>query len=454
MKLLRKICLLSAALLIFCLATTANAAKTCRFTDVPNDYWAAADIEALAAGGLVNGYGNGKFGPENPLHIDHVATIICNALGHDVNNDTDYWAYEAVRYCRDELKCMPNRGEITGANYSVQCTREEAIAMLVMGLCVNDQPSDEALAEWDKADIPDYNKINPEYAEAILKAYQLGIVYGIDHEHTFNPTATFKRSHICAIMNRAGYNTKVEPPKAETPVTPPVVEKEEPTTEPDAPSAEPSTPTTNVTGKSLYETAKSWGVWTDVSTAGSADKRLRATDPIYGGVEVFFRDDGLIIITMNEANESAWIKGGNWVDANGKLVSTSLKQRDFKDENGKFVLSSGWSYDARQLVKRILEAELSKDAANETYQALLSVMKQEIWESPYYATPSALRWIDNRCMNIAVDDTNHIIGIYIAPIGERVYYDEILVGSGRTTKFHSVNGAVDNIPAMYELHRG
>lgn len=97
--------------------------KTGRFTDVPSSHWGASYIDALADGGLVQGYGNNRFGPNDDVAIDQVATIICNAKGHSTETTESYWGYEAVRYCRDELRCLPNLGEINHANYSVACTR-------------------------------------------------------------------------------------------------------------------------------------------------------------------------------------------------------------------------------------------------------------------------------------------------------------------------------------------
>ena len=47
-----------------------------RFTDVPANHWAAASISKMAQGGLIAGYGNNKFGPNDKFNIDQMATII------------------------------------------------------------------------------------------------------------------------------------------------------------------------------------------------------------------------------------------------------------------------------------------------------------------------------------------------------------------------------------------
>ena len=58
-------------------ATTINAkAEELQFDDVPADHWATEHIAALAEGGLVQGYGNGRFGPEDTLNIDQITLLM------------------------------------------------------------------------------------------------------------------------------------------------------------------------------------------------------------------------------------------------------------------------------------------------------------------------------------------------------------------------------------------
>lgn len=50
------------------------------FPDVPQDYWAAADIAAAHAVGLVSGGSDGRFRPEETTKRAHAATVIARAL--------------------------------------------------------------------------------------------------------------------------------------------------------------------------------------------------------------------------------------------------------------------------------------------------------------------------------------------------------------------------------------
>ena len=52
------------------------------FTDVPVGHWATAYIEMAESTGIINGYGNGLFGPEDEVTYDQVVKMIVCALGY------------------------------------------------------------------------------------------------------------------------------------------------------------------------------------------------------------------------------------------------------------------------------------------------------------------------------------------------------------------------------------
>ncbi|PZR98697.1 MAG: hypothetical protein DLM69_08360, partial [Candidatus Chloroheliales bacterium] len=50
------------------------------FSDVPSSYWAYAPIETAVARGIINGYGDGRFGPGDNSSRDQLARIIYNSI--------------------------------------------------------------------------------------------------------------------------------------------------------------------------------------------------------------------------------------------------------------------------------------------------------------------------------------------------------------------------------------
>lgn len=56
-------------------------APTAAFTDVPANAWYAEAIAYVQEHGIMNGYGNGKFGPEDTLTRAQFAQIFYNMAG-------------------------------------------------------------------------------------------------------------------------------------------------------------------------------------------------------------------------------------------------------------------------------------------------------------------------------------------------------------------------------------
>ena len=173
------------------------------FTDVPTSHWAYSYIDKMAKGGLIKGYGNNKFGPNDTFTVAQMATIICNAKGIEPEGKNGYWAYGALDYCKNKLKCLPDLGELTAKNYDVPCTREVAFWMLMTGLGPNTSAKKDT--SITSASIPDYSKIDKAYQSAVLEAYQYGLSNGTDDAMTFEPKLQLKRSEAAAMFVRAGY---------------------------------------------------------------------------------------------------------------------------------------------------------------------------------------------------------------------------------------------------------
>ncbi len=56
---------------------------TSYFADVPEDHWASGYITAAQEEGIINGYGNGNFGPEDEVLFEQVIKMVVYALGYE-----------------------------------------------------------------------------------------------------------------------------------------------------------------------------------------------------------------------------------------------------------------------------------------------------------------------------------------------------------------------------------
>lgn len=63
----------------------AQASKgTTAFTDVASSHWASGYVNVAYAQGIINGYGNGMFGPEDSVTYEQAIKMIVSALGYDL----------------------------------------------------------------------------------------------------------------------------------------------------------------------------------------------------------------------------------------------------------------------------------------------------------------------------------------------------------------------------------
>jgi len=82
------------------------------FHDVPPGHWAVSQVEACAGAGIVSGYADGLYYPDNPVTRDQMAVFISRAMAGGEANvpsgpgtatfsdvPTDYWAFKYVEYC-------------------------------------------------------------------------------------------------------------------------------------------------------------------------------------------------------------------------------------------------------------------------------------------------------------------------------------------------------------------
>lgn len=63
------------------LGTAENLPKSEVFTDVPTTHWANAYVGKVAELGIVGGYGNGKYGPGDPVTYEQAITMIVRTIG-------------------------------------------------------------------------------------------------------------------------------------------------------------------------------------------------------------------------------------------------------------------------------------------------------------------------------------------------------------------------------------
>lgn len=96
------------------------------FNDVPADHWAAGYINTAQAQGIINGYGNGNFGPEDQVSYEQAIAMVVRALGYDLV------AQSKGGYPTGYLSIASSEGITKNANGKVgDAAKRSTLAMLV-----------------------------------------------------------------------------------------------------------------------------------------------------------------------------------------------------------------------------------------------------------------------------------------------------------------------------------
>lgn len=90
------------------ISETNDLPNSTNFTDVPADHWANTYVGRAAELGIVNGYGDGRFGPSDNVAYEQVIAMIVRALGHE------HFAIEAGGYPDGYIEVANNQGYTTG----------------------------------------------------------------------------------------------------------------------------------------------------------------------------------------------------------------------------------------------------------------------------------------------------------------------------------------------------
>lgn len=119
-----------AALLVRCLGLEhAGLGMETGFPDISPDSWGAGYVKAAKDLGLIEGYADGTFGPEDKIIITDAAKMIVSAMGYSI------WAKDIGGYPWGYLRVAQEIGTLDGiAGFEAQATRADIAKMLYNSL--------------------------------------------------------------------------------------------------------------------------------------------------------------------------------------------------------------------------------------------------------------------------------------------------------------------------------
>lgn len=150
------------------------------FTDVPQGFWAYREIDTLTNEGIISGYSNEIFAPQNLVTRAEYATMVIKALGQEnlpiekmysfEDIDNSFWAWNyIIRAVNLDIIKPTVDGYFYPNDY---VTRSEIITFLVNILKTEDITKKEAISALqnfylDFDDIPDWFKVTAGKAEVV-----------------------------------------------------------------------------------------------------------------------------------------------------------------------------------------------------------------------------------------------------------------------------------------------
>jgi len=266
----RAIALFLSVLMFLTVVPFASAANS-SFTDVPRNHWAYKEITEMAEKGIIAGYDNRTFRPNNQVTRAEFAKIMIAAADVDIDKRSitqtfkdvpkSHWAFYYVEYAKPYLT-----GYKSGSTYTYKpndsAVRED-IAVALVRLLGYDKKYKADLNQLKK--FKDDHDISPALRSYIAIAIQTNLMQGSDNY--FRPQDPITRAEAASLLYRALIDRKDDD---EIKVVFPTPEEPKPTpiNISDAFSA------TDLKNWLPDKANGSWGVINKQATAVSPDKNL------------------------------------------------------------------------------------------------------------------------------------------------------------------------------------
>lgn len=223
------------------------------YIDVPETMWCYNAIMSMTDGGLLAGYGNGKFGPNDPLTRAQVSIIYTRTLGNTPGGNGDMLGYASYKdnavasrafaaiwfagqldnyggkvfLTSNELSLVENSGGLIANRVGQVASMYQPIydcwrASLNAGkdpatyiTSLDELPDGDEIRQWIAENwelmgkvllIQHGEDVVTEACEnAILRAYNLGLIGGVDDKGTFDPYGALTRGQMAQICWNMGW---------------------------------------------------------------------------------------------------------------------------------------------------------------------------------------------------------------------------------------------------------
>ncbi len=176
-----------------------TAAENTEFKDMSQAPWAADAVSVLASRGILNGYEDNTFRPQNNVTREEFVKLVVTALGITEKGDMEFTDIDPSRWSYDYIAIGVKAGIINGmpdGSFAPEnpITRQDAAVMIYRAFAIG--PAEEISGFDDAGYIADY-------AEAAVAALsENGIINGREN-NMFAPLDNTTRAEAAVIIHRA-----------------------------------------------------------------------------------------------------------------------------------------------------------------------------------------------------------------------------------------------------------
>ncbi|MCH5213212.1 MAG: cellulase family glycosylhydrolase [Oscillospiraceae bacterium] len=188
------------------------------YMDVSSDKWYYKNIQTMSDSGLLKGYDDNTFRPDNPITYAEFVSVLkrCVSPGSE-SSLSGHWAKGAMEYAYSNG--WYDYDEINESLYDTAIPRYMAVKLTVLSMNLPKTENDDGVYWRYMNEIKDFNSIDGRYGYLVIRAYNNGVLTG-DENGNFNPRNSLTRAEACAIISRAAGMADIKPSASAEPDVP------------------------------------------------------------------------------------------------------------------------------------------------------------------------------------------------------------------------------------------
>ncbi len=176
-----------------------------KYSDVPENHWAYETIIVMSEKGIINGYPDGTFAPNNYITRAEVAKIFVKSLDLKekstttfIDVDESFWAYDYIKIMSKYLTSYVNENNQQYYSPNEYTIREDVAEALVKALNLQNEEYDLHVLDM----FSDKNLISEDIKKYVAIAVKNDLLRG-NANGTFNPKGNLTRAEVSKLIMNA-----------------------------------------------------------------------------------------------------------------------------------------------------------------------------------------------------------------------------------------------------------